>query len=101
AEQLAEAAEPLVEQGLDRLEGRVTRGDAGATGEDEYLQILVGAALADDRRHLGGLVLDDGVSDDRVAGPGQRLADERAARVGLRRLGIRDGEHEAADRARR
>src|SRR6266850_6099343 len=97
AEELAKTAQPLVEERLDRLEGRVAAGDARASREDESLYRRRGTARADHSGHLRGVVLDDGVSRDAMAGRGQELADERAARIGLGRLAIRHGQHEAAN----
>src|SRR3970282_1221141 len=80
AEQLAEPREPLVEERLDRLVRRVAARDPGASREDEGLDRRRGATRADDRRHLGGLVLDDGVARDAVARRFQELPGERPAR---------------------
>src|SRR5215470_14780131 len=98
AEQLAEAGEALLQEGLHRLEGGVAAGDAGTAREDEGLHRGCGAAGADHCGDLRGIVLYDGVAGDLVPRLGQELADEDAARVGLGRLAVRHGEDKAADR---
>src|SRR3970282_1865452 len=79
AENLAEPREPLVEERLDRLARGVAARDPGASREDEGLDRRRGAARANDRGHLSGLVLDDGVAGDAVARGAQELPDERPA----------------------
>ena len=64
---------------VDRFERRVARADAGAAGRDDDLRCRIGQPLANGRGDLRGLVLDDGMTRDRVSGAFEQLADRLAA----------------------
>src|SRR5438477_960676 len=101
AEQLPETGQALVEQRLHRLVRGVARGDAGAAGVNHRLDVVACARVPHEAGHLRRLVAHDGRARHPVAGRGEELANDGAARVGLRILGVGDGQHEAADALRR
>jgi len=78
-EELAEAFDPLVEQGCDRLRGAIPTGDAGAAGAQDYLHLGVGDPARENGTHPVDIVRDDfpghhlvacllGLITDQVAG---------------------------------
>ena len=78
-EQLAEPRQPLLQQGVDRLERLVAGRDPRAAREDHRLDAGMGAGAVDHRVHLARLVPHDLVVDHLVPGAEQELPD-RAAR---------------------
>src|SRR6516165_6519641 len=59
-EELAEAVDLLLEQGLEGLGGDVPSGDAGAAGGDHHLDPRIGDPAPELLGDGGALVLDDG-----------------------------------------
>src|SRR5437867_3294260 len=68
-EELAEAVEPFIEEARDRFKGRIAGGDAGAAGQEDDTRPLPSRQRPQVRDDAAGLVLQDPVIDDRVAGP--------------------------------
>ncbi len=90
AEQLAEAVQPLLQQAVDCLVGRVARGDPGAAGRDHHLHVRVRQLVADRGAHLVGLVAHDLASGHLVAAGPQQVENRAPAGVGRLGAGVAD-----------
>ena len=100
AEQLAESVEPLVEQRRDGFVGAVARGDAGAAGRDDDLDVR---RLPRARFRAPSAGSSRTIRRPTTSWPAsvERLRDRVAAGVGLGRARVADRQHEAPDACRR
>src|SRR5204863_6871150 len=100
AKQLAKTLEALLEETVDHLEGRVARGNAGASRADHDLYAGRGELLLDRRPYGARVVFDDGAAGDLMAARSQEVHNRTPAGVGGFVAGIADRQDEAAHRPR-
>ena len=100
AEQLAEAVEPLLEEGRDRLVGGIALRDARAAGRDDHARVPARDLVAHDAPRPPPARRGPSAARRRVwPACFEQLGDRLAARLGLERARVADREDEARDAA--
>ncbi|MND98672.1 hypothetical protein D3C80_910340 [compost metagenome] len=101
AEQLTEAIDLFIQQAGDRLWSTVTTGEAGATGDQHHLHLLIGNPGGDLGANLVQVVLEQYPCSEAVPGLGQTIDKHLARGVGFQGTGIADRQHRDVQRHER